>query len=85
MIAPNIVWNFANDGVTYRHIAEDALTISQFPNWRGLGDFIFSQAGIMGPVIGIFYLIGLFRRGVEAGHGADSFSSLVELLSKPGK
>ncbi|MCX4521492.1 NAD(P)-dependent oxidoreductase [Streptomyces anulatus] len=30
-------------------------------------------------------VVDLFRRGVEAGHGADSFSSLVELLAKPGK
>lgn len=30
-------------------------------------------------------VVDLFRRGMEAGHGADSFSALVELLAKPGK
>jgi 3-hydroxyisobutyrate dehydrogenase-like beta-hydroxyacid dehydrogenase len=30
-------------------------------------------------------VVDLFRRGVEAGHGADSFPSLVEVLAKPGK
>ncbi|MFJ2437584.1 NAD(P)-dependent oxidoreductase [Streptomyces anulatus] len=30
-------------------------------------------------------VVALFRRGVEAGRGADSCSALVELLAKPGK
>ncbi|MFI5651244.1 NAD(P)-dependent oxidoreductase [Streptomyces anulatus] len=30
-------------------------------------------------------VVALFRRGVDAGHGADSFSALVELMAKPGK
>nr|AUD39579.1 WHU imine reductase 95 [synthetic construct] len=30
-------------------------------------------------------VVDLFRRGVEAGHGADSCSALVELMAKPGK
>ncbi|MEU3707457.1 NAD(P)-binding domain-containing protein [Streptomyces anulatus] len=30
-------------------------------------------------------VVDLFRRGVEAGHGADSCSALVELLAKPAK
>lgn len=30
-------------------------------------------------------VVDLFHRGMEAGHGADSFSALVELLAKPGK
>ncbi|MET8662182.1 NAD(P)-dependent oxidoreductase [Streptomyces griseus] len=29
-------------------------------------------------------VVDLFRRGVEAGRGADSFSALVELMAKPG-
>ncbi|NEB35380.1 NAD(P)-binding domain-containing protein [Streptomyces sp. SID14515] len=29
-------------------------------------------------------VVDLFRRGVEAGHGTDSFSALVELMAKPG-
>ncbi|MFD4126369.1 NAD(P)-dependent oxidoreductase [Streptomyces globisporus] len=29
-------------------------------------------------------VVDLFRRGMEAGHAGDSFSSLVELLAKPG-
>ncbi|MEU2573519.1 NAD(P)-dependent oxidoreductase [Streptomyces anulatus] len=30
-------------------------------------------------------VVDLFRRGVEAGHGTDSCSALVELMAKPGK
>lgn len=30
-------------------------------------------------------VVDLFRRGVEAGHGTDSFSALVEVMGKPEK
>ncbi|WP_411080704.1 NAD(P)-dependent oxidoreductase [Streptomyces sp. cmx-18-6] len=30
-------------------------------------------------------VVDLFRRGMDAGHGADSFSSLVDVMGKPGK
>lgn len=29
-------------------------------------------------------VVDLFRRGMDAGHAADSFSSLVELMTKAG-
>lgn len=29
-------------------------------------------------------VVDLFRRGMDAGHGADSFSSVVELLKQAG-
>ncbi|MCC8478428.1 NAD(P)-binding domain-containing protein [Streptomyces globisporus] len=41
-----------------------------------------TEAGVDSTLPGA--VVDLFRRGMEAGHAGDSFSSLVELLAKPG-
>lgn len=57
LLAPNIVWNFANDFPTLRHTAE--ITINKRANggFAALAEFLAAQWISFGPVLGSVFLI----------------------------
>jgi 4-amino-4-deoxy-L-arabinose transferase-like glycosyltransferase len=62
VIAPNIVWNAQNEFVTAAHTAENANFDSpQLFNVSELAEFIFGQAGVIGPFLFVLIIWALWR------------------------
>lgn len=59
LLAPNLWWNISHDFPTLRHTAEITLQRESGSHWRGLLEFIASQALAFGPVLGLVGLVGL--------------------------
>lgn len=62
VITPNLVWNVTHGLVTLFHTADNARAGSGIAmNWRGLAEFVLSQAVVIGPVFFVAWL-GVLRR-----------------------
>lgn len=80
LLLPNALWVVAHDNVTVRHTVEDAVLYERFPNFRGLGEFIAAQGGIIGPVA--FAWFGIFLLGLR-GHLRDLRYRFLFFLCMP--
>lgn len=67
LIAPNLLWNQANNFATFAHTAENA-------NWRGIpfhpdkaAEFLLAQFGVFGPILfgGLLVIVWRSLRGVS--------------------
>lgn len=61
ILLPNLVWNAMNRFATVGHTGENIGWGHGFPNFSGLGEFLASQFGVMGPLLFGIYLAALFR------------------------
>lgn len=67
-IAPNLLWNVQNGLVTLSHTADNARIGGGIATeWRGLLEFLASQAFVIGPIFAVFWLgaIGRSRSRIE--------------------
>jgi Dolichyl-phosphate-mannose-protein mannosyltransferase len=60
-VAPNIWWNTQNHFATVGHTGENIGWGHGFPNFGGLAEFLFSQFGVMGPILFGLYVATLVR------------------------
>ncbi|MCL5775417.1 glycosyltransferase family 39 protein [Limibaculum sp. FT325] len=61
VVAPNLIWNAANDFATVTHVAEDADPGRGFFNPLKLAEFTGAQLGVIGPVFFLAILAALLR------------------------
>jgi 4-amino-4-deoxy-L-arabinose transferase-like glycosyltransferase len=62
VLTPNLIWNAQNGFVTASHTAENArFDASDMFNLDELSEFIFGQAGVIGPVIFVVLIWALWR------------------------
>lgn len=61
ILLPNMVWNAMNQFATVGHTGENIGWGHGFPNLSGLGEFLASQFGVMGPLLFGIFIAGLFR------------------------
>jgi 4-amino-4-deoxy-L-arabinose transferase-like glycosyltransferase len=70
VVSPNVIWNLANGGTTFRHVAEDNAKLSETAFDPGAAlDFLASQIAVFGPFLLGALFFGLFtlrRRGPES-------------------
>jgi 4-amino-4-deoxy-L-arabinose transferase-like glycosyltransferase len=64
-IAPNLVWNAANDFSTLRHTGENADWEGFRLNLGGLAEFVAGQFAIAGPVLFAAWIVALGRAGAD--------------------
>lgn len=83
MLIPNLAWNVRNSFATISHTASNARLTSDFINPGELGEFILSQAGVIGPLM-FLALIGLFwRAGRRAASLSDEDRFLLAFILPP--
>jgi 4-amino-4-deoxy-L-arabinose transferase-like glycosyltransferase len=58
---PNLAWNLAQGGVTWRHTAQLAKPEGSSINWHALGEYLSGQVGVVGPIF-LALLLLLLRR-----------------------
>lgn len=58
-IAPNLIWNAAHQFATFSHTAANANWGGELFNPGKLGDFLFSQLGVFGPLLAAIFIYGL--------------------------
>ena len=55
--SPNIIWNFANEFSTVRHLSYNANLSQQSSSMAGVWQFIGGQFAVAGPVVLLFMII----------------------------
>jgi 4-amino-4-deoxy-L-arabinose transferase-like glycosyltransferase len=60
MLAPNLLWNAANDFVTVGHTG-DNIGWDGGVHFKALGDFLGSQFGVFGPILFAMFLVAAVR------------------------
>lgn len=63
IVAPNIWWNASNDWITFQHTGENAKWQGLNLQFDNLAEFLGAQIGILGPVLFVALLIGLWKSG----------------------
>lgn len=63
IVAPNIWWNASNDWITFQHTGENAKWQGLNLKFDNLAEFLGAQIGILGPVLFVGLLIGLWKNG----------------------
>ncbi len=62
IFAPNLAWNAAHDFQTVQHTAANAEWNGDFFHWDQLGEFLFGQIGVAGPIMIVIILAALFSK-----------------------
>ena len=63
ILAPNLWWNASNDWITFQHTGENAKWQGFNLKFDNLAEFLGAQIGILGPVLFVALLIGLWKSG----------------------
>ena len=58
---PNLAWNLAQGGLTWRHTAQLAAPEGHGINWHVLGEYLSGQVGVVGPIFLALMLLLLWR------------------------
>ena len=58
---PNLAWNLAQGGLTWRHTAQLAEPESRGVNWHALGEYLSGQVGVVGPIFLALMLLLLWQ------------------------
>jgi 4-amino-4-deoxy-L-arabinose transferase-like glycosyltransferase len=84
VIAPNVIWNAQNGFVTATHTAENArLDVSDMFNLDELFEFVFGQAGVLGPVIFVVLIWALWRAWRRSGGLSTEEKFLIAYILPP--
>lgn len=63
VVTPNLLWNASNNWITFQHTGENAKWQGLNLKFDNLAEFLGAQIGILGPVLFVTLLIGLWRHG----------------------
>lgn len=84
VLAPNLIWNAQNGFVTAQHTAANAhFDASELFNLDELFEFIFGQAGVIGPVIFVVLLWVLWRAWRRGGAQSTEEKFLIAYTLPP--
>lgn len=59
IFSPVILWNYANNWVSFKFQIKHGLGGTHFPNWTCFAEFLGGQAGIIGPILFVLFLMSL--------------------------
>tara|TARA_B100000989_G_scaffold260461_1_gene211046 strand:- start:2078 stop:3499 length:1422 start_codon:yes stop_codon:yes gene_type:complete len=75
--SPNIIWNFANEFSTVRHLGDNANISEQSASMVGVWQFIGGQFAVAGPIVLLFMMIATLK------HWHDNKSRWLVWMSAP--
>ena len=75
--SPNIIWNFANEFLTVRHLSYNANLSQQSSSMAGVWQFVGGQFAVAGPVVLLFMMIATIT------HWRDHKSRWLIWMSAP--